>query len=134
MKLVIPGIITLMVLLGSAYWVNTYKSRPAAAPSEVRQPFQTVTKELVSGAKLYDVRTPEEFAAGHFVGAENVPLQDIEAGKLPAVDKSTKISLYCRSGNRSSQAAMLLKDAGFTNIIDLGGLSDVQSMGGTLVQ
>jgi rhodanese-related sulfurtransferase len=42
--------------------------------------------------------------------------------------------VYCRSGNRSSQAATMLKAAGFTNVTDLGGLSAVEKIDGKLVQ
>lgn len=96
--------------------------------------FATVQKDVTAGGKLYDVRTPEEFKLGHYENAVNWPLQDITAGKLPETAKDAKIYLYCESGSRSSQAAGLLKNAGYTNVTDLGGLSRVKSMGGTLTQ
>lgn len=61
-----------------------------------------------------------------------MPLHEIEAGRLPEVSKDTKLYVYCRSGSRSFQAKQLLDDAGFTNVVDLGGLRDVQMMGGKL--
>ncbi|MCA9349361.1 rhodanese-like domain-containing protein, partial [Candidatus Saccharibacteria bacterium] len=66
--------------------------------------------------------------------AVNFDLQLMQAGQLPNIDKNTKIYVYCRSGNRSAQAASLLKQAGFTNITDLGGLSDIQNLGAELVK
>jgi phage shock protein E len=77
-----------------------------------------------------DVRTPEEYAAGYIDGAENLPLANIQSGQLPDVSKDAKLYLYCRSGNRSAQAKSVLESAGHTNVIDLGGIQDVVSMGG----
>ena len=99
-----------------------------------RLSFSEVQHNLVSGAHLLDVRTKEEFDEGHFVRAELFPLQDIEAGKLPDISKDSKIYLYCRSGNRSSQAKALLEKAGYTDVTDLGGLAGVQRIGGNLTR
>ena len=88
---------------------------------------------VASGAKLYDVRTADEFASGHFAKAENWSLQDMQAGKMPTVAKDTKIYVYCHSGNRSSQSAALLQQAGYTNVTDLHGVANVESLGGKLV-
>lgn len=95
--------------------------------------FATIQKELKDKSMLYDVRTAEEYRASHFENATNWSLQELEDGKLPDVSKDTKIYVYCRSGNRSSRAASILKKAGYVNVTDLGGLSDVQSMGGKLI-
>lgn len=94
--------------------------------------FAQVQSDVSSGAKFYDVRTPEEYTAGHFASAENLPLGDIQAGTLPDVPKDTKIYLQCQSGNRSGQATKILEDAGYTNVTDLGGITDVQQIGGQL--
>ncbi len=94
--------------------------------------FSAVQNNVSAGAKLYDVRTSQEYEAGHFANAENWSLQDMQAGKLPNVAKDTKLYVYCQSGNRSTQATKLLVDAGFTDVVDLGGLQDVQASGGKL--
>lgn len=84
-------------------------------------------KALVStqGALLLDVRTPEEFAAGHIDGATNIPVQQLEARlwSLPA-SKDQNVVVYCRSGARSSKAAGILKNAGYTRVVDLGAMSN----------
>jgi rhodanese-related sulfurtransferase len=90
-----------------------------------------IEAEMQSGAQLYDVRTPEEFISGYIKGATNVPLTSLQAGELPPVSKDTKIYVYCRSGNRSAQAKSILSKAGFSNITDLGGITDVVAIGGT---
>ena len=118
------------VLLGVVVWFALLGSRQAEeAPSLT---FHEVTKNVQRGAKLYDVRTADEYKAGHFAGAANWSLQDMQAGKLPDVSKNTKIYVYCRSGNRSAHAIALLKDAGYTNVTDLRGLTDMQAIGGEL--
>lgn len=94
--------------------------------------FSAIQQDITSGAMLYDVRTAQEFEASHFKNAVNFPVQDLEAGNFPDIDKQSKIYVYCQSGNRSAQATKLLNDAGYTNVTDLGGLQDVKNLGGTL--
>jgi len=117
-------------------------TKPASAPKEkvvteqaARLSFATIKTEAEKGSVLLlDVRTPEEYAAGYFAPAKNVPVQDIQAGTMPSSDKTQAVYVYCRSGNRSHTAAQLLRDAGFTNVTDLGGLDAVKAMGGTLTK
>ena len=76
---------------------------------------------------IIDVRTAEEYADGHAEGAVNIPLGDIMAGNfgvLEGLEKATPLQLYCRSGARSECAQGLLSAAGFTNVVNLGGLED----------
>ncbi len=110
------------------------KSEVVAGVQTTKLSMQTIEAEMTNGAQLIDVRTPEEYAAGHIDGAINLPLQDIEAGTFPAGDMSKPAYLYCRSGNRSSQATALLKTAGYTNVTDLGAMTEVQSLGGKVTQ
>ncbi len=79
---------------------------------------------------LLDVRTQEEYDEGHIPGAvllpnETIgtePLEEAVTDVLP--DQSQKIFIYCRSGNRSKQAATKLANNGYTNIIECGGIRD----------
>jgi phage shock protein E len=82
---------------------------------------------------LIDVRTPEEFASGHLPNAVNISLQDLPA-RLGEVPADEPVVLYCRSGNRSAQAATLLNNAGYTQVLDLGGIIDWQAAGYQVVQ
>jgi phage shock protein E len=78
-----------------------------------------------TGYLILDVRTPKEFAQGHIPDAINVPNETIgkkEIRQLP--DKDQKILVYCRSGNRSKQAAKKLVKLGYTDIIEFGGIID----------
>lgn len=73
---------------------------------------------------LLDVRTQQEFADGHIPGAICVPVETIGSNppsELP--DKDATILVYCRSGNRSKQAAEKLVALGYTDIREFGGIN-----------
>lgn len=108
-------------------------SNQKASTTAVRS-FSQVQSAVDSGGQLLDVRTAEEYAAGHIDGSKNLSLQSIEAGNLPAGSKDEEIYVYCRSGNRSAQAKNILESAGYTHITDLGAMTDVQDMGGNVVK
>lgn len=69
---------------------------------------------------VLDVRTPREFAEGHLEGATLIPIQQFQSrlGEL-AAHRDEPVFIYCRTGNRSTVAAKLLIDAGFTNVMNL---------------
>jgi phage shock protein E len=93
-----------------------------------------VSSEMNNGSLLVDVRTPEEFVAGYIEEAINLPLDKIQAGQTPEVETNKPLYVYCRSGNRSAEATKLLLAAGYTNVIDLGGINDVVAIGGKQVR
>jgi rhodanese-related sulfurtransferase len=78
---------------------------------------------VADGALLVDVRTPEEFAAGHIAGALNVPVQELDQRMTELGPRERAIVVYCRSGNRSSRAAGQMKSAGYQKVHDLGAMS-----------
>ena len=71
---------------------------------------------------LIDVRTPQEYAEGHIAGSVNIPVQVLE-GALSQLPMDVPIVVYCRSGNRSGQAAQILAKNKFTSVYDLGAIS-----------
>jgi len=74
---------------------------------------------------LLDVRRADEFESGHIPGAVNLPNEEIGTEEIPSLpDKEQTIYIYCRSGNRSKQAADKLLALGYTNIIEFGGIID----------
>jgi len=87
-----------------------------------------------NGAHLIDVRTPAEYAEGHFANATNFDSTLVEAGKLPDLPKDSVIYLYCHSGRRAGIVLSAMQKAGFTKVSSLGGVADVESLGGTLVK
>ena len=82
-------------------------------------------KEVVVGkdVQLVDVRTPDEYNAGKIDDAINIDYFDQEAFKkeFEKFDKNKAIYLYCRSGHRSHESAVLLEQMGFKEIYDLEG-------------
>lgn len=74
-----------------------------------------------------DVRTAEEFAAGHVEGAINIPYTEIvDRIGVVTLDQDAVLYLYCRSGRRSGIAADALEQAGFTGAVNIGGLGEAQ--------
>lgn len=81
--------------------------------------------EIEGDYVILDVRRADEFAQGHIPGAVNIANEDINDTELEGLqDKDKTIYVYCRSGNRSKQAAQKLADMGYTNIIEIGGIKD----------
>jgi phage shock protein E len=81
-------------------------------------------QEIIDGGDvvLLDVRTPEEFAAGHLEGADNVDFYATDFGsKLDALDHTASYVVYCHSGTRSGQATALMAEKGFTAVTDVDG-------------
>ena len=77
------------------------------------------------GYIILDVRTPEEFAAGHIAGTILIPDYEIgEKAESVLTDKDQLILVYCRSGRRSKNAANELATLGYTNIKEFGGIND----------
>ena len=76
-----------------------------------------------NGAVLIDVRTPEEYREGHIPESMNIPLQSINKVTRIIDDKSTPIFVLCLSGARSRQATNILKQLGYTNVKNIGGIS-----------
>ena len=79
--------------------------------------------QRTSGAVLLDVRTPEEYRSGHIPGSKNIPLQTIDRVDSVAENKDTSLDVYCQSGARSRQAAGMLKQMGYTNVNNIGGIA-----------
>lgn len=73
---------------------------------------------------ILDVRTAQEFASGHIPGAVLLPNETIGTEDILLLpDKDQLILVYCRSGNRSKQAAEKLAQLGYTNIVEFGGIN-----------
>ena len=80
---------------------------------------------------ILDVRTPSEYASGHLENSVLIPVQEFQkrVGEL-AEYKDAPVFLYCRTGNRSTVAAKILVDKGFTQVVNLRrGISDWRKAG-----
>lgn len=82
---------------------------------------------LAATPVVIDVRTPEEFAAGHVEGAMNVPYEQI-GGRIAALapGKDTPVVLYCKSGRRAGIALQTLRDMGYSKVENFGGFEDAR--------
>ncbi|MEL6135153.1 MAG: rhodanese-like domain-containing protein [Bacteroidota bacterium] len=80
---------------------------------------------------LIDVRTPQEFAAGKIPGAVNINVNDPQfQQRLGELDPSRPVLVYCLSGGRSTRAARLMTNYGFTEVFNLqGGISGWKASG-----
>ncbi len=78
----------------------------------------------IKPAVIIDVRTQEEFAAGHIEGAINIPYEQIGQGiqSIKGLKKDSPVLVYCRSGRRSGIAKSTLEQLGFKQILNGGGM------------
>lgn len=80
------------------------------------------SSNFLTAELIIDVRTSKEFQSGHLKNSINIEWQDI-LSISSNIEKSKKIYLYCRSGNRSQKATDILSQAGFLNVENLGSIT-----------
>lgn len=80
---------------------------------------------LLADPVLVDVRTPQEFAAGHVPGALSLPLDTLPEAAARLPDRDAPIVLYCRSGQRAARAMEMLRTQGYRNLENGGTLEAV---------
>ncbi|MFD2973393.1 rhodanese-like domain-containing protein [Peribacillus deserti] len=89
-----------------------------------RRILKTLTQEeFISGyrkAQLIDVREPNEYEAGHVLGARNIPMTQMKM-RLKEIRPDKPVYLYCQSGIRSGRAAQLLSRKGYKDLSHLKG-------------
>jgi len=95
--------------------------------------FSEVVKQ--PGVITLDVRTPEEFNAGHIANAININLEGSDfASEVSKLDKNATVAVYCRSGNRSGVATEQMAELGFVDMYDMqGGILEWEAVGGQVV-
>ncbi len=90
---------------------------------------QTITVEALKAKidagdqiHLVDVREPHEHADFN-IGGILLPLGQVQTMQVDAIEdlKNQEVFVYCRSGNRSGQACLILETMGFTNLINVSG-------------
>lgn len=105
----------------SASTKNTDSGVPnVAADIKEISPSEAQTAVAKAYSQFIDVRTPEEYAGGHAARAVNIPL-DTLTSNLDKLEKNEPVYLICQTGNRSKKAAVMLKDAGFNNVLNVTG-------------
>lgn len=100
--------------------------------NEIAQVSVTEAKKALEDkkdAQFIDVRTVEEYAGSHAVGAKNLPLDKLDE-ELAGLDKDRPVYLICETGSRSQKGSEILQKAGFTDIYNIkGGTSEWLSGG-----
>jgi phage shock protein E len=101
-------------------------SSGSAGSSAAPLPADDALARIDDGARVVDVRTPEEFDAGHLDGAVNIDYQHDDfaqlVGELP---KDVPYVVYCASGRRATGAVEQMRDLGFTDVVNGGGYADL---------
>jgi len=126
MKKVIIILIILAVIIGGVIMLNknTEKETTNQIQYVSMDEITTIMQENTNYIIL-DVRTIEEYNEGHIPNAICIPNETIDetvTKQLP--NKDQLILIYCRSGNRSKQAALKLQQLGYTNLVEFGGIID----------
>ena len=121
----------LVFLLLLVFTAGCSSSGSAADTEKSSQTFRQISqeeaKEMMAkddGHVVVDVRRQDEYDAGHIPGAILIPNESIGCDSPEALpDYDQIILIYCRTGNRSKQAAQKLASMGYTNIYEFGGIT-----------
>ena len=123
-RILLPLLLILFILTGCAQKLDGDGMIGKTTYIQIDQEKAKKMMAVNDGHVIVDVRRADEYAAGHIPGAILIPNESIGTEKpeqLP--DKDQIILIYCRSGNRSKQAAQKLADMGYTNIYEFGGIN-----------
>ena len=125
----------ILILAVSLFLAGCMVTKTSETSGSYKTISSTEAQQMIEDNKdalILDVRTAAEYESGHIPNAVNLSNEDIQAGKVDSLkDKSQLIMVYCRSGNRSRQAAQKLAELGYTNVVDFGG---IQSWQGDIVK
>ena len=80
------------------------------------------------GAVLLDVRSDEEFSAGHIPGSINIPVERISGVEKIIMDHNVPVFIYCLRGTRSLRAAEMMRKSGYKNVKSIGGIVSYKGM------
>lgn len=110
--------VPILLLIGVLFSVGLSACATKTAVVDLDLSAQEAYQLYQEGIYLLDVRTPEEFQAGHLPGATLIPLDQLEV-RYSELPQNEPILVYCRSGNRSKQAQNFLQEAGFSEIYNM---------------
>mgnify|MGYP001359789473 CR=1 FL=1 len=119
-----------IVLLFTACSKKTDEPASTPPPTMTKDPAAAKTM-IAGGAVVLDVRTTDEYRGDHLQQAVNIPIQDFstriaEVEKLTGGDKSKPIVVHCAKGGRAAKAKQQLESAGYTTVVNGGGLDDLR--------
>lgn len=115
------GVIASLLVL-AAVGCGGSSSSTAASPVTLVSPTEAHALIRSGDVEVIDVRTPEEYSEGHVEGATLVDFYEPDfADRIAELDRDQEYVVYCRSGNRSSQATALMAEQGFAAVDDVDG-------------
>jgi len=122
-KYINPRQVTLVALILLTALLVNHVFAGSGSTDSARQAWPMIEQ----GALLIDVRTPQEFTQGHIDGAINIPWEETSA-LVSAIgsDKQRSVVVYCRSGNRSGKAKVVLEKQGYTDIFNATGYKSLK--------
>lgn len=123
--LVLLAVSSIMISCGSSEEVSEEQITEEVMNKQQRvsqEVFKAFLDENKEDVQLVDVRTPEEYNAGTIGGAVNMDFYgaDFQA-QLATLDKEKPVMIFCKSGGRSGQTLEMMKEMGFTTVLELEG-------------
>lgn len=120
----------LIIAFAAQFFVSSCSS--AQQEAKTTSESNTTTQQNKSSidfenAVFVDVRTPGEFERGSFENAINIPLNELSS-RVNELDKEDQIVVFCKSGARASNALQILKNKGFSNVINGVNTSNLRSL------
>lgn len=110
-------ILTVLIAIGMVYYTQFYEAESVqygdVSVYEAKDLIEEKPKLVI-----LDVRTVSEYNDAHIEGAINIPVQELEE-RVNELSKNDELLIYCRTGNKSSQAVSILKSYGYTKIFHM---------------
>ena len=118
MKNIVAFFISIPLILASGCTNGQNTSQKTVlSPKEYSEKINQLSNEII-----IDVRTAEEYAAGHLINSKNINWNGGNFDtQISTLDKSTPVFVYCAAGGRSSSAAKKMRSVGFKEVYDLSG-------------
>lgn len=130
-KRIIPVLAGLVLCIAAFFYISDFYHSKESVQEDAGMGYQQISpqeaKEIMDTEEnviILDVRTQEEYNSGHIKNAVCLPNEEILGEPEILPDKTQQILVYCRSGNRSKQAAGKLADMGYEKVLEFGGILD----------
>jgi len=136
-NLIIIITVVILAFLGYSYLPTIFEQSEKQILEEIIElDVSRIGQEIQTGnAKLVDVRTAEELKEdGYAAGSVHFDLSRLQVGELPSFSKNVKVYVYCKGGVRAGVAEEILEEAGFSDVINIGGFVDWEAAGGEVVR